>query len=110
MLKNKHLSFDDRKLIEKSLNNGLNFSQIGLNINKPYKTISNEIKRNRIFEASTAFSLCGSKLCDKLNKPPYVCNGCSSKNGCRRKNIITTQMMHKHHTMTEKVILEKELI
>ena len=85
ILKNKHLSFDDRKLIEKSLNNGLNFSQIGLNINKPYKTISNEIKRNRIFEASTAFSLCGSKLCDKLNKPPYVCNGCSSKNGCRRK-------------------------
>lgn len=85
ILKNKHLSFDDRKLIEKSLNNGLNFSQIGLNINKPYKTISNEIKRNRIFEASTAFSLCGSKLCDKLNKPPYVCNGCSSRNGCRRK-------------------------
>ena len=26
------------------------------------------------------------------------------------KNIITTQMMHKHHTMTEKVILEKDLI
>lgn len=85
LLKNKHLSFDDRKLIEKSLNNGLNFSQIGLNINKPYKTISNEIKRNKIFEASTAFSLYGSKLCDKLNKPPYVCNGCSSRNGCRRK-------------------------
>ena len=53
--KNKHLSYDDRKIIEKSLNNGLNFSQIGLNINKPYKTISNEIKRNKIFKASTAF-------------------------------------------------------
>ena len=85
ILKNKHLSFDDRKLIEKSLNNGLNFSQIGLNTNKPYKTISNEIKRNKIFETSTAFSLYGSKLCDKLNKPPYVCNGCPSRNGCKRK-------------------------
>ena len=85
ILKNKHLSFEDRKLIEKSLNNGLNFSQIGLIINKSYKTISNEIKRNKIFETSTAFSLYGSKLCEKLNKPPYVCNGCSSRNGCRRK-------------------------
>ena len=85
LLKNKHLSYDDRKLIEKSLNKGLNFSQIGLNINKPYKTISNEIKRNKIFESSVAFSLYGSKLCDKLNKPPYVCNGCPSRNGCKRK-------------------------
>ena len=85
LLKNKHLSFDDRKIIEKNLNVGLNFSQIGTNINKPYKTISNEIKRNRIFEASRAFTLHGSKLCDKLNKPPYVCNGCASRNGCKRK-------------------------
>jgi len=85
LLKNKHLSFNDRKIIEKNLNAGLNFSQIGTNINKPYKTISNEIKRNRIFEASRAFTLHGSKLCDKLNKPPYVCNGCPSRNGCKRK-------------------------
>lgn len=88
MLKNKHLSYEDRKLIEKFLSNGLNFSQIDLNINKHYKTISNEIKRNKIIETSTAFSLYGSKLCDKLNKPPYVCNSCTSKNGCKRKKIL----------------------
>lgn len=82
---NKHLSYDNRKQIEKELSNNLNFSQIGSLINKPYKTISNEIKRNRIFEVSTSFSLYGSKLCEKLNKPPYVCNGCASRCGCRRK-------------------------
>ena len=50
LLLNKHLTYENRKLIEKSLNNNLNFSQIGLTINKPYKTISNEIKRNKISE------------------------------------------------------------
>ena len=85
LLLNKHLTFENRKLIENSLNNKLNFSQIGILLNKPYKTISNEIKRNRIFECSGSFILSSQKSCDKINKPPYVCNGCLCRKGCKRK-------------------------
>ena len=85
LLLNKHLTFENRKLIENSLNNKLNFSQIGILLNKPYKTISNEIKRNRIFECSGSFIWNSQKTCDKINKPPYVCNGCLHRKGCKRK-------------------------
>ena len=63
----------------------LNFSQIGSLINKPYKTVSNEIKRNKIFEYGGSTTWCKQKPCDKIDKPPYVCNGCSSRKNCRRK-------------------------
>ena len=84
-LLNKHLTYEDRKTIENSLINHLNFSQIGSLINKPYKTVSNEIKRNKIFEYGGSTAWCKQKHCDKITKPPYVCNGCSSRKNCRRK-------------------------
>ena len=84
-LLNKHLTFDDRKIIENSLTTNMSFSKIGNILNKPYKTISNEIKRNKIFEYGGSTSWCKQKPCDKILKPPYVCNGCSSRVGCRRK-------------------------
>ena len=84
-LLNKHLTYEDRKTIEISLTNHLNFSQIGSLINKPYKTVSNEIKRNKIFEYGGSTTWCKQKPCDKIDKPPYVCNGCSSRKNCRRK-------------------------
>lgn len=85
LLLNKHLTFNDRKIIEKSLNHNLNFSKIGRELNKPYKTISNEIKRNKTFEYGGSVSWCRQKPCDKIKKPPYVCNACHRRTGCRRK-------------------------
>ena len=84
-LLNKHLTFDDRKIIENSLSTNMSFSKIGNILNKPYKTVSNEIKRNKVFEYGGSTSWCSQKPCDKILKPPYVCNGCSSRTGCRRK-------------------------
>lgn len=86
-LLNKHLTFDDRKVIENSLNKNQNFSQIGDMLFKPYKTISNEIKRNKISEYGGSVSWCNQKPCNKINNPPYVCNGCFSRAGCRRKKF-----------------------
>ncbi len=82
---NKHLTYEDRKTIEHSLDNHLNFSEIGRILYKPYKTISNEIKRNKIFEYGVSTAWCNQKPCDKITKPPYVCNSCSSRSECRRK-------------------------
>ena len=88
LLLNKHLTLEDRKLIEHYLTNQSTFSKIAQYLNKPYKTISNEVKRNKIFEYGGSTAWCSQKPCDDINKPPYVCNGCLKRKGCRRKKFF----------------------
>lgn len=79
----KHLTLDKRIKIEKGIEEGKNFTQIAEDISKSYKTVSNEIKRNRNIEH--CLSWVGKyKNCEKILKPPYVCNACPSRKGCRK--------------------------
>ena len=79
--KYKHLSFEDRCVIEEFLNNNYNFTQIGNRIHKDRTTISDEIKKHRFLRTT---SHCNNLPCCFENKPPYVCNGCSKFNNCRK--------------------------
>lgn len=80
---NKHLTLDKRIEIEKGIEQKKNFTQIGLKISKSPKTVSNEILRNR--QVEQCLSWVGKyKTCDKTLKPPYVCNACPSRKGCRK--------------------------
>ena len=88
LLFNKHLTLEDRKSIEHYLNNKVSISRIAEHLNKPYKTISNEVKRNKIFEYGGATAWCNQKPCNDINKPPYVCNACLKRRGCRRKKFF----------------------
>ncbi len=113
----KHLTFDDRKYIEKSLNQGLSFKEIAKYLCKDPTTISKEIRAHRLsdwYHKGTFYNahnfcihryrcrktnvcrkiiLCDVKCascptcnqtcpdfvrerCDRLDKAPYVCNGC----------------------------------
>ena len=108
-MKNKHMSFDDRLEIELGLKNGLSFKQIASKLNKDCTTISKEIKKHIQYKNSGAvgrpffdcvygyncqhrergtkctFQNCEhyiKKICNKLSKPPYVCNGCEEKSKC----------------------------
>ena len=108
-MKNKHLSYDERLEIESGLKDNLSFKQIAKNIDRDCTTISKEIKNHIIFKNSGAVGRpffdclyrhncpykkkgkkCISKLCEhykkesceKLKKPPYVCNGCLKRNIC----------------------------
>jgi len=108
-MKNKHLSYDERLEIESGLKDNLSFKQIAKNIDRDCTTISKEIKNHIIFKNSGAVGRpffdclyryncpykkkgkkCIPKLCEhykkesceKLKKPPYVCNGCSKRNIC----------------------------
>ena len=101
-MKNKHLSFDDRLEIEKGLSDNLSFKQIGKNIGKDCTTVSKEIRNHipgRIFfdcinRANCKFKIKGTRcnkntcehyqkeICERLSKPPYVCNGCPQKRLC----------------------------
>ena len=114
----KHLTLDDRKFIERSLNSGVSFKEIAKSLCKDPTTISKEVRLHRLtdwYHKGTFYNarnfcihryhckkinacgkiiLCGVKCtscptcnttcpdfikeqCNRLDKAPYVCNGCS---------------------------------
>ncbi len=79
--KYKHLSFEDRCVIEEFLNNNYNFTQIGNRIHKDRTTVSHEVRKHRFLRSS---SRCNNQPCCFESKPPYVCNGCSKFNFCHK--------------------------
>ena len=114
----KHLTLDDRKFIERSLNKGVSFKEIAKSLCKDPTTISKEVRLHRLsdwYHKGTFYNahnfcthryhckktnacgkiiLCGVKCtscptcnttcpdfikeqCNRLDKAPYVCNGCT---------------------------------
>ncbi len=79
----KHLDLDKRIKIEKGIENNWTFTKIAKDINKSPRTVSYEILKNRNIEH--CLSWVGKfKTCEKTLKPPYVCNACPSRKGCRK--------------------------
>lgn len=121
----KHMTLDDRIIIEKGLEQQHSLRSIALQLGKDPTTISKEIKKHRSFQQHNHFNepknkcalvadckrknICGtyapvckkkcrscnhcnshckdfvprSYHCSKLDKAPFVCNGCLKKSGCR---------------------------
>lgn len=80
--KYKHLSFEDRCVIEEFLNLGFNFSKIANRIHKDRTTIAKEVKNHRFLRNSNS-----SLICPLTNKPPYVCNSCSKFDHCKKQKF-----------------------
>ena len=80
----KHLTLEKRNEIERGLNENKNFTEIAKSISKSVNTVSNEIRRNRQYEYNSSWISPKFKKCEKLNKPPYVCNRCPSRFGCHK--------------------------
>ena len=79
--KYKHLSFEDRCIIEEFLNNGYNFTQIANRLHKDRTTISKEVFKHRFLRKSR---LSKDLVCKFTLKPPYVCNACPNINHCSK--------------------------
>lgn len=87
-----HLSYEDRKNIEDGLNENKSINQIANEINRNHSTILREIDRNKVYYKPDNYGH-GKKFenpnynfhCDRLDKSPYVCNGCKSRSGCRKE-------------------------
>ena len=79
----KHLDLNKRIKIEKGIEENLNFTQIAKEINKSPRTISYEILRNRQCQHCNSWKI-RELTCDKTSKPPYVCNACPSRKGCKK--------------------------
>jgi len=109
MCNNKHLTLDDRLIIERELLFNSSFKKIAKLINKDCTTISKEVRNHIMYRNSGAVGRpffdcvnryncshkikgvrCNTKtcphykkeVCDRLSKPPYVCNGCLKRNIC----------------------------
>ena len=93
MNKYNHLIREKRDTIQYMLDKGYNFTQIGKAIEKDRTTIAKEIKRNRYIKSYhfDAFDSNGINIavsrCELLQKPPYVCNQCKSKNKCNKHKL-----------------------
>ena len=79
---NKHLKLSERIKIENFLNNNVSFRTISKDINKGVATISREIKNRRYKEKGNYFNEIPTK-CSKIEKAPFVCNGCNKVKQCR---------------------------
>ena len=79
--KYKHLSFEDRYVIEEFLNYGYNFSQIANRLGKDRTTISDEVRKHRFLRGTPNKNI---DPCCFESKPPYVCNACQKKNSCKK--------------------------
>ena len=86
-----HLSYEDRRNIEDGLNENKSINQIAKELNRAHSTILREIDRNKISSKTKNWTINKKQEnpnynyhCDKLDKSPYVCNGCKSRSGCRK--------------------------
>ena len=85
-----HLSYEDRKNIEDGLNDNKSINQIAKEINRCHSSVLREIDRNKVYSEPSSWN--NYKInhpnldlsCERLNKSPYVCNGCKSRSGCRK--------------------------
>ena len=96
--KYKHLKFEDRYVIQEFLNFNYSFTAIGNRIKKDRRAISKEVLKHRFLKAGRN----KNKLdCDKLEKPPYVCNGCSRKTSCNfNQYIYEASIAHNEYQKT----------
>ena len=79
--KYKHLSFEDRCVIEEFLNSNYNFTQIANRLHKNRTTIAKEVFKHRVLRGIAS----DDKVCCYHSKPPYVCNGCSKLHHCKKQ-------------------------
>lgn len=102
----KHYTYSDRLSIETMLNEGYSIKEIEKDIKRPSCNIIKEIDKHISYIFSNSFNnynpclnnnICNVKsfecyktcknvkynICPKLLKSPHVCNGCSTKSGCR---------------------------
>lgn len=79
--KYKHLSFEDRCVIEEFLNHNFNFTKISNRLQKNRTCISKEVLKHRFLRGTAS----ADRPCCFESKPPYVCNGCDKFNHCKRQ-------------------------
>lgn len=86
--RNKHLTQEDRGEIQMCLDRDMSFKAIGKRIKKASTTVSREVFNRRIVKESSLKWLdnngtpISGRDCPRLQKAPFVCNGCDNRKRC----------------------------
>lgn len=107
----KHLSQEDRKTIERMLNDDELCKTIATGLDKDERTISREIKSRRERIENGRYGLYGkfdNAECAMLNRYPLVCNACKKRSVCFKqyKYFYDAQVAHENY----KIILSDSRI
>lgn len=142
----KPYTYSDRLAIETMLNDGMSIKDIEQDIKRPSSGIIKEINKHAYNKFSSIYNgqhpclkwnTCNvrdrecylncknieCKICPKLEKSPHVCNGCTTKSGCRfvkkyynardahdaYKDTLSTSRIGLHYTEQEMTILNERL-
>ena len=85
------------KLIEDGLNDNKSIYAISKLLNRSYSSIYREIDRNKVYykpdnhkyiNFTDPKDIYKYEYCTRLDKSHHVCNGCKSRNGCRKEREI----------------------
>ncbi len=98
--KHKHLSFEDRCVIQEFLNYGYNFTQIANRLHKDRTTIAKEVYKNRFLRKRQTNK---DIACPKTLKAPYVCNSCPNFISCSKlRYTYDASVAHNNYKYTLK--------
>ena len=79
-----HINHEMRKIIASYLTKGKKAIEIANDLGLDVSAVSKEIKRNRVV-SKEAYRNTINPICEKTLRFPYVCNGCSLKYTCHKK-------------------------
>lgn len=106
-MKKKRLTIENRLLIEQLLKLNYKLKDIANILDTYPSTISREIKKRRITGKGIF------KECEKTNRYPFVCNGCSNKTYCRKKkyyyNYIKAQNNYEYLLKTSRIGIDMSI-
>ena len=92
-MKGAHLTLDDRKIIQRDLENGMNRAQIAKELGKSPSTISKEIKLHKKFKLASAYGRGVRYFCENSGKCKE-CYGCKiecshfKERSCKRRDKV----------------------
>lgn len=146
LVNRKPFTYSDRLAIETMLNENHTIKEIEKDIKRPSSGITKEIKKHITYTFPSYYNNqhpcikykdctiksrechlnCKNieyKVCNKLKKSPHVCNGCTTKGGCRYvkkyykareahdeyKNTLSNSRMGLHYSDNEMIILNERL-
>ena len=95
-----HLTLSDRIKIQEGLSLKDTLKNIALQVFKDERTISKEIKKHRIFKDNNRSMYYRDKdhikECKRLERFPFVCNGCGNKKGCMFRHYADYDALKAH--------------
>ena len=83
-----HFTYEDRQKLNSLLNENLSFRKIALILGCSPSSVTNEIKKHRVYKDLSVGTSKRKCFSDRLIKAPFVCNGCDNLGNCKKSKYF----------------------